>query len=1008
MAGRGNTGKLADRAMMVKGFLERVSLGAAASLKKLAEKAPDAATTMEATRTSGFLCCMRSCCHSSVSSIELSSPKKFICQPLGSPPESPERRALSLKYYLKSPTQSLFLRWMGGRCSAELADPGVCSIVQQASSPKAWIKHLSWSGSVTNERGAVPRGTARRSDAGASEDPSDSDSEISASESKATPRQRAKDFENVLGRFHRDFEPRGPSEASPKPMPATEALFHAARAGNYNARASPDLGLSRTGSTPDTKPHTAAMWLKLLVSLFLARAFAAAPMAACDDSGKAVPMETDEHPSARTQVLVVGGGLAGLTATIEAARAGAMVTIIDKEAQLGGNSAKASSGMNGAGTEAQKELGIRDSVDQFVEDTLSSGDGLSRRKLVETLARLGLTDVVQLGGHSTQRTHRFPHSAEGKPQPVGWTLISSLRKIIETDLKDSVRVHTKSAFQEGLIMEGRRAVGLKYSDEAGTTHSLFGTVVLAAGGYANDHQDRSLLDRFTPELAKLPTTNGPFATGDVIKALLQQDLGAQTTLMDKVQIHPTGFLEVKQPNFHTKFLAPEALRGCGAILLCGGKRFANELGRRDYLTKEVFEHCTPLQGNPEFPIAAAMLLTQEAVDKYGASSMGFYKFKGLVEGSKLRDRAWVNTFAMAHQSQIQLRSRSRTIDGTGSTGVTGHVAPPPGLFNAAGAPATMPTSQTLLLQLLEEQRTQNQLIANQLSMMHRAQACATTVYTNPDDILNHLDPSLKLELQEWSRGRVITAPSYTSLFKSEARELTECLATLNDGENDTFADVRVDGTPFNLDDAYRALRKKHADECQAFVFAYQRQCLDFFRKRVNVTYQKVLLDDRFEAWCRKFEAFLSADAKVSLQRQVLQFADLTFRTEQPKAMNRQEKERANRFLSADAKVSLQRQVLQFADLTFRTEQPKAMNRQEKERANRIKQKEELTKAEAEFRLMDVQKLLAMAVLEHSALQIRKIFVQSIAPVRSQEVVEKVVDVVEEKAKVSEVIVIAAE
>ncbi|CAE7776733.1 osm1, partial [Symbiodinium necroappetens] len=111
-----------------------------------------------------------------------------------------------------------------------------------------------------------------------------------------------------------------------------------------------------------------------------------------------------------------------------------------------------------------------------------------------------------------------------------------------------------------LIMDGRRAVGLKYSDEAGATHSLFGTVVLAAGGYANDHQERSLLDRFTPELAKLPTTNGPFATGDVIKALLQQDLGAQTTLMDKVQIHPTGFLEVKQPNFHTKFLAPEALR----------------------------------------------------------------------------------------------------------------------------------------------------------------------------------------------------------------------------------------------------------------------------------------------------------------------------------------------------------------------------------------------------------------------------------------------------------------
>ena len=50
-------------------------------------------------------------------------------------------------------------------------------------------------------------------------------------------------------------------------------------------------------------------------------------------------------------VLVVGGGLAGLCASIEAARRGAKVTIIEKEAALGGNSMKASSGMNGANTE---------------------------------------------------------------------------------------------------------------------------------------------------------------------------------------------------------------------------------------------------------------------------------------------------------------------------------------------------------------------------------------------------------------------------------------------------------------------------------------------------------------------------------------------------------------------------------------------------------------------------------------------------------------------------------
>eukprot|EP00435_Cladocopium_sp_Y103_P066754 s274_g29.t1 len=96
--------------------------------------------------------------------------------------------------------------------------------------------------------------------------------------------------------------------------------------------------------------------------------------------------------------------------------------------------------------------------------------------------------------------------------------------------------------------------------------------------------------------------------------------------MDKVQIHPTGFIEVKQPNFHTKFLAPEALRGSGGILL------------RDYLTDEMFKHCKPLfdkdtQFAEENPLAAAMLLTEEAVEKYGSGAMGFYKFKGLDVGS---------------------------------------------------------------------------------------------------------------------------------------------------------------------------------------------------------------------------------------------------------------------------------------------------------------------------------------------------------------------------------------
>lgn len=54
--------------------------------------------------------------------------------------------------------------------------------------------------------------------------------------------------------------------------------------------------------------------------------------------------------------------------------------------------------------------------------------------------------------------------------------------------------------------------GLRMEAAAGP-ELLRGVVVLAAGGYANDHAEASLLERHAPELAKLPTTNGPFATG---------------------------------------------------------------------------------------------------------------------------------------------------------------------------------------------------------------------------------------------------------------------------------------------------------------------------------------------------------------------------------------------------------------------------------------------------------------------------------------------------------------
>ena len=80
----------------------------------------------------------------------------------------------------------------------------------------------------------------------------------------------------------------------------------------------------------------------------------------------------------------------------------------------------------------------------------------------------------------------------------------------------------------------------------------------------------------------MATTNGAFAIGDGVR--MGRAIGAKLIHMDKIQIHPTGFVDPKDPLNAVKFLGPEALRGCGGILINQhGKRFVDELGRRDHV-----------------------------------------------------------------------------------------------------------------------------------------------------------------------------------------------------------------------------------------------------------------------------------------------------------------------------------------------------------------------------------------------------------------------------------------
>ncbi|KAI5798886.1 flavocytochrome c [Geopyxis carbonaria] len=304
------------------------------------------------------------------------------------------------------------------------------------------------------------------------------------------------------------------------------------------------------------------------------------------------------------RVIVVGGGLSGLSAAHTLYLAGGNVLVLDKQGFFGGNSTKATSGINGALTRTQVDAKIQDSVKQFYDDTMKSARDKARPDLIKVLTyksaaavewlqdvfNLDLTLVSRLGGHSQPRTHRG-HDAKFPGMAITYALMQRLEDLAENE-PHRVKIIKKAKVTK-LNHEGNKVTGLDFEFE-GKTFTENGPVILATGGYAADFTEDSLLKKHRPDVYGLATTNGTHATGDGQKMVMA--LGGNAIDMDKVQVHPTGLVDPKDPDSKWKFLAAEALRGEGGLLLnADGNRFCDELGHRDYVSGEMFKNKFPIR-----------------------------------------------------------------------------------------------------------------------------------------------------------------------------------------------------------------------------------------------------------------------------------------------------------------------------------------------------------------------------------------------------------------------------
>ncbi|MBQ7370785.1 MAG: flavocytochrome c, partial [Blautia sp.] len=293
--------------------------------------------------------------------------------------------------------------------------------------------------------------------------------------------------------------------------------------------------------------------------------------------------DKDDTPTEKTEetfetdILIIGAGGAGMTAAINATQAGKDVVLLEKMPYPGGNTTRATGGMNAAETHYQEEEGVEDSVEQFVEDTMEGGHQINDIELVTKLAEDSAEGIDWLdsigaplprlgfsGGATNSRMHA-PEDGSG----VGAFLVTAFRAQLE-ELGIDVFYDTKAT---ELLTEDGAVIGAKAESESADYTIYAKAVILATGGFGANEE---MYTGYREDLKGVVTTNAPGATGDGI--VMAQAVGADLVDIDQIQLHPT----VEQS---TSMLITESVRGDGAILVNQeGKRFINEMEPRDVVS----------------------------------------------------------------------------------------------------------------------------------------------------------------------------------------------------------------------------------------------------------------------------------------------------------------------------------------------------------------------------------------------------------------------------------------